>query len=1670
MNKWTKLLSVFVIAGAIGAGVAGVAGCKKKPSGNDGCDHNYSWVDNGDGTHDEKCGNCNDVRVDDEAHDWGEDGKCKKCPAVKPAEETVAVTGVSLSLEKYSLVVEKSVTLSAIITPAKATNQNVKWKSSDDTVATVSDKGVVTAKKEGSATITVTTDDGAKTAECVITVKASMEYDLVPTACDLTALWEKFGNKNKLTEDYVFGKFTFSQGVYFDSTGDITGNTVNTQKKDLYFNLTGYDNENTIQFDAKSASTGANPTFALINMATGEKVWEQQITTVTKGIKIENLPAGYYKFTSDTSSRLGNISILEKLEKSEASGITVKNPTLKVLSGRELQTSALEVYLDYDNGRQDRITNFTINDDGFANTTPGKQKIKVEYTPEGASAPFTADVEVLVYAIDSVKLSDYSCALTRVTMPVQKIFKLGDTFNSNNLAVIATCSATGVDGTEEFILNNTEYTISTPDNNTTGKQTVKVTTANNKEGSYDVYFVSAADVDSTKVTVDGAAETVSLNTETKVYTVKTVNQAIQMFKALEAADDVEKVITLKNGEYKEKVEIDLPNISLVGEGTDAGKNVLWFDLIAGFKDPSGTTAYSTDGSASVSIRADAVGFHAENVTFKNYWNTNALYKESTKLHGDTQAVAILIQSDMTTFKNCNFTGYHDTLYAMEGRHVFEDCYIEGRTDYIFGATATSYFKNCTIKTLGANDEKNGGYIVATKGSGAGGMNYGYIFNGCTLIGDDSVVPGTVSLARGWDVGMTLAFINCNISNAYSTEYYGYTESNKNDRYTKMNAAPNPAQLFEYNNSGDGALTKAILDTADPTTHVIPNMCTILTESEAAVYNNLATVFAADNGTVKYQKDWDGTKKVVVPPVSYKFGVENMGTAYEADTVTDENGIELFAGAMTVYAQNGAKFKTENSKNYLWLGDGCVVKMNVAGKVFFDTYGGEYGMAENVSVNYVNGKATVTIKATENSPIKNKCCIKVITLDKMVVPEHEHQYGAWDITTAPAPTTKGSASRTCTECEEATPHVDTKELPELTVENYNYTASQNAGKLIYTLKTDETISFEADALKGLHAHSYGDWTVTATLAAAGKATKTCTNSTGTCDAQTVEVDIPALTDTQYTITNNTATLEAGGTGTYSITVDGEVITFVAETAKLEVARWTESGTYQYGGSGDPVSTDKILFVGCGNSGGWVLYGKNAYVALNLPEGAVLKITRSPYDNAEKIKINGVEQEGLKNTTVTYTVKVPGYVVISADNTAYFKTIEVTIDPDYRHTAHAWSEWTITAPTADAPGSATRHCLVPECGLAGETQNKELPALSADDYNITASETAGKSIYTLKSETSISFEADSLAGLHVHNYGDVWTYDAENSKITKTCTADGECDEPTLEVTVPALTDARYTITNNTATLEAAGTGTYTIVLDEVTYSFTAATPQIVLETISIAKEFSAANGLTDKQLYFKSVTVQDSKYWVFGTGAQIKFNVDAGAKIVFYCDYWGGGIVVSGCGGTLTDGDDAAHKSYTAVTAGLITIDLTSGASQAGYLRTINVSYELQTAEVGYKYTWSNPKDGDNYTISKNTVISSPDNKLEFNGCKANDDWLAFGGNGSSIKLKVAVGNTIKIQASQWDAGYQINGEAVTKNGDNVLTYVVTGESDVVEVVITSTGGSSYLKTIEVTETTTTPAE
>ncbi len=672
------------------------------------------------------------------------------------------------------------------------------------------------------------------------------------------------GEKAKLTEDTTIGKFTFGAGCYFESNNDkyFTGGNVNTQKKPITIVLSG--TVNSIRLDARGASSSEDCVLTLYKEGVEEPVFTSQgiaNSTLVEGIEIKDLEPGTYTLKSSASVRIGDFTITERLEQATPVSIEVTPTITKFLVGREVTTEGLTVELVYGNGRKDVVTDYTAD---ISDLEPGggKQTITITHTETG----FTASYEIAVYYATLVEIADHVLDSSRVTHNPQTLYLKGGSYDCyDNITVIATCTAPGAEEQESFVLQPGEYTLAPATEagkriDVTVNPELQLPALSSIVGcSLPVEIIEVSSkVNKTHIIVDANAKAVGEGAD-GVITVKKLNDALKLFALLGTPADTRKTITLCPGEYFEKVDISIPNLTIQGkEGVKAEEIVIVYDALNGLMDPSGTTGYSTDGSATFSLRKEATDFYGKGFTIRNYYNTHALYEQSKTIAGaGTQAVACLVRADRVVFENMRFSSYHDTLYAENGRQIYRSCYIEGRTDYIFGNNATAYFTGCTIRSLGAGlSEKNGGYVVTTKGGKNGeNVEYGFIFDGCTFEGDEHVQPGSVSVARGWDKYMTLMVMNCTLDDSFSLEAYGDTTSPLNDRYTKMNADPVAAQLFEYNNSGAGALTQAILATAKDS--LIEGLCTIPSADRAADFADFAKIFAAKNGNFTYSEAWDG---------------------------------------------------------------------------------------------------------------------------------------------------------------------------------------------------------------------------------------------------------------------------------------------------------------------------------------------------------------------------------------------------------------------------------------------------------------------------------------------------------------------------------------------------------------------------------------------------------------------------------------------------------------------------------------------------------------------------------------------------------------------------------------------------------------------------------------------
>lgn len=101
----------------------------------------------------------------------------KNIAFVEVSDPVIAVTGVAIEVEAIYKVVGDTITLTAVVYPKEALDKTVTWSSSDTTVATVDESGVVNCVGAGKATITVTTNEGGYTDEVVLTISAPQVPD-----------------------------------------------------------------------------------------------------------------------------------------------------------------------------------------------------------------------------------------------------------------------------------------------------------------------------------------------------------------------------------------------------------------------------------------------------------------------------------------------------------------------------------------------------------------------------------------------------------------------------------------------------------------------------------------------------------------------------------------------------------------------------------------------------------------------------------------------------------------------------------------------------------------------------------------------------------------------------------------------------------------------------------------------------------------------------------------------------------------------------------------------------------------------------------------------------------------------------------------------------------------------------------------------------------------------------------------------------------------------------------------------------------------------------------------------------------------------------------------------------------------------------------------------------
>ena len=229
------------------------------------------------------------------------EGKSGTC-AVTVKAKAVNVTEVSLDKTELTLTEGEAETLTATVKPDNADNRKVTWSSDKTEVATVDGAGRVTAVKAGEAVVTVTTEDGGKTATCKVTVKAKA-VGVTEVTLDKTELTLTEGETETLTatvrpDNADNKKVTWSSDKTEIATVDGAGRVTAVKAGEAVVTVTTEDGGKTASCKVTVKAKAVNVTEVTLDK-TELTLTEGETETLTATVKPDNADNKKVKWSSD---------------------------------------------------------------------------------------------------------------------------------------------------------------------------------------------------------------------------------------------------------------------------------------------------------------------------------------------------------------------------------------------------------------------------------------------------------------------------------------------------------------------------------------------------------------------------------------------------------------------------------------------------------------------------------------------------------------------------------------------------------------------------------------------------------------------------------------------------------------------------------------------------------------------------------------------------------------------------------------------------------------------------------------------------------------------------------------------------------------------------------------------------------------------------------------------------------------------------------------------------------------------------------------------------------------------------------------------------------------------------------------------------------------------------
>lgn len=234
-------------------------------------------------------------------------------------------------------------------------------------------------------------------------------------------------------------------------------------------------------------------------------------------------------------------------------------------------------------------------------------------------------------------------------------------------------------------------------------------------------------------------------------------------------------VFIKNGVYREKLIIPSWKCDITLQGESVENTIITYDDYAGKM----LVYFGAMIEKMGTFRSHTLLVAGHRITLENLTIENTAGRVG-------QAVALHTEGDGIVVRNCRLKGNQDTVFTGDEKsHVyFENCYIEGTTDFIFGP-ATCWFEGCEIRSL------QNSYVTAA--STPKEHAFGYVFHNCRLPAADGV--NKVYLGRPWRAHAAVAFIDCELGGHIRAEGWENWRNPENEK---------TARYSEYNCSGEGA--------------------------------------------------------------------------------------------------------------------------------------------------------------------------------------------------------------------------------------------------------------------------------------------------------------------------------------------------------------------------------------------------------------------------------------------------------------------------------------------------------------------------------------------------------------------------------------------------------------------------------------------------------------------------------------------------------------------------------------------------------------------------------------------------------------------------------------------------------------------------------------------------